>query len=151
MKNTKKIIFVVILMVLSTFTIGIAAEAVFMKNQQKNINNSISQPSLFDAEITFTIVIDDGCGCNPIEGVHIQAYGGSGSDEGVTDENGTLILYLEINAEYRVDITSEEYRPIRFDFNIIDDQYFVFQMKERGTSSYSIPLFETLINNVLLK
>ena len=137
-------------MILSIYTIGIAAEAVLMKNQEKNTNDGISQSSLFDAEITFTIVVDDGCGCNPIEGVHIQAYGGSGSDEGVTDSNGTLILQLEINAEYRVDITSEEYRPIRFDFNIIDDQYFVFQMKPKGTSSQTISLFQDLLNKLVV-
>ena len=104
-----------------------------------------------DAEITFTILVDDGCGCNPIEGVFIGAYGGSGYDEGVTDENGTLILNLEINAEYRVEITAEEYRPIIYDFNVIDDQYFIFLMKEKGTSSQTIPLFQTLINRLLAR
>jgi len=39
-----KTIFIVILMVLSTFTIGIAAEATFMKNEQKNIKTDITQP-----------------------------------------------------------------------------------------------------------
>jgi hypothetical protein len=151
MKNTIKIIFVVILMVFSTFAIGIAAEAVLMKNQEKNINNGNSQPSLFDADITFTVVVDDGCGCNPIEGVHVQAYGGAGSDEGVTDANGTVILQLEINAEYQVFISSPEYRPIIFDFNIIDDQYFVFQMKPKGTSSQTVPLFQSLINKLLVR
>ena len=151
MKRMKIIILVVILMVLSTFAIGIAAEAVLMKNQEKNINNGISQPSLFDAEITFTILIDDGCGCNPIEGAFIKAYGGSGYEEGLTDENGTLILHLEINAEYRVEINAEDYISLLFDFNIIDDQYFIFQMREKDTSSQTFTLFQGLLNKLIVK
>ena len=139
----------VILIVLSTFAIGIAAEAVLMKKQDNNSFNGISQSLLFDAEITFTIVVDDGCGCNPIEGVLIKAYGGSGYTEGVTDENGTLILQLEINAEYRVEITAEDYRSILFDFNVIDDQYFVFQMVKKGTSSQTVQFYQSFIDKLL--
>jgi hypothetical protein len=138
-------------MVLSTFAIGIAAEAVLMKNQKTNIKNEISQPSLFDAEITFTILVDDGCGCKPIEGAFIRAYGGSGYEEGVTDENGTLILHLEINAEYRVEINAEGYLSILFDFNIIDDQYFIFQMTKKESSSHTFPLFQRLFNSLLVR
>ena len=151
MKRMKIIILMAILSLVSTFAIGIAAEAVFMKNQDNNFNSRISQPSLFDAEITFTIVVDDGCGCNPIEGALIKAYGGSGYDEGVTDENGTLILQLEINSEYRVEITAEGFRSILFDFNIIDDQYFVFQMVKKGTSSQTVQLFNSLIDKLLTR
>jgi len=147
-----KIIFLmVILIVISTFAIGIAAEAVLMKKQDNNSFDEISQPLLFNAEITFTIVVDDGCGCNPIEGALIKAYGGSGYEEGVTDENGTLILELEINAEYRVEITAENYRKILFDFNIIDDQYFIFQMVKKGTSSQTVQLYQSVLDKLLKK
>ena len=151
MKRMKIIILMAILILVSTFAIGIAAEAVLMKYQDNNFNSRISQPSLFDAEITFTIVVDDGCGCNPIEGALIKAYGGSGYDEGVTDENGTLILQLEINSEYRVEITAEGFRSILFDFNIIDDQYFVFQMVKKGTSSQTVQLFNSIIDKLLTR
>ena len=141
----------VILIVISTFAIGIAAEAVLMKKQDNNSFNEISQPLLFNAEITFTIVVDDGCGCNPIEGALIKAYGGSGYEEGVTDENGTLILELEINAEYRVEITAENYRKILFDFNIIDDQYFIFQMVKKGSSSQTVHFYQSVLDKLLTK
>ena len=136
-------------MIVTTYTIGIAAESVLIKKQDDDFSNEISQPLLFDAEITFTVVIDDGCGCNPIEGALIKAYGGSGYDEGVTDENGTVILRLEINAEYTVEITAADYRRILFDFNVIDDQYFVFQMIKKGTSSQAVQLYENFINKLL--
>ena len=149
MKRMKKIILIISLMVISTFVIGMAAEAGLMNKQEKNFSNDISQPLLFNAEITFTVVVDDGCGCEPIEGALISAYGGSGYDEGVTDENGTVILQLEINAEYRVEITSEGYRRILFDFNVIDDQYFVFQMIKKGTSSKTVQLYQNLLDKLL--
>jgi hypothetical protein len=149
MKRMKIILLMAILTILSTFAIGIAAESVLMKNQENNISNIISQPILFYAEITFTVVVNDGCGCNPIEGALIKAYGGSGYNEGITDENGTLILQLEINAEYRVDITSEGFRSILFDFDIIDDQYFVFQMVKRGTSSQTFNFYQSYLLNLL--
>ncbi len=150
MKRVKTTILVVILMILSTVAIGIAAESVITKNQEKNINNQVNQRSFFDAEIKFTVVVDDGCGCNPIEGAIIKAYGGSGYNEGVTDKNGTVIFYLEINAEYRVEIESENYLKILFDFDIIDDQYFVFQMIKKEKSSLSDTLIQYLVNRLLV-
>jgi len=149
MKRMKIIILTILLVIVTTYTIGIAAEAVMMKKQDNDFTNEISQPLLFDAEITFTVVVDDGCGCNPIEGALIIAYGGSGYDEGVTDENGTVILQLEINTDYTVEITAEDYRRILFDFNVIDDQYFVFQMVKKGTSSQIVQLYHNLIDKLL--
>ena len=149
MKRMKIIILTILLVIVTTYTIGIAAEAVMMKKQDNDFTNEISQPLLFDAEITFTVVVDDGCGCNPIEDALIIAYGGSGYDEGVTDENGTVILQLEINTDYTVEITAEDYRRILFDFNVIDDQYFVFQMVKKGTSSQIVQLYQNLIDKLL--
>ena len=64
MKRMKMTILVVILMVLATFTIGIAAEESLIKNVKDN--NGDSQPLLFDAEVTFIIQTSEGCGCDPI-------------------------------------------------------------------------------------
>jgi hypothetical protein len=149
MKRIKIIILMVLLMLVSTYTIGIAAESVLRKKQDDNFTKEINQPLFFDADITFTVVIDDGCGCEPIEGALILAYGGSGYDEGVTDENGTITLQLEINADYTVEITAENYRRILFDFNVIDDQYFIFQMIKKGTSSQTVQLYQNLIDKIL--
>lgn len=147
MKKVKTTILVVILMILATFVIGVAAESVFIKNRQKNIKNSIDQPLFFDAEITFTILINDGCGCNPIVGATVFATGGAGNDEGITDVNGTCVLQLEINSIYTVSITAENYIPILFDFVVIDDQFFVFQMTLEDDSTASmIPVIYHIMN-----
>ena len=130
-----KTMFIVILMVLSTLTIGIAAEATFMKNEQKDIKNDIAQPLLFDVEITFTIQTGEGCGCDPIPGVSIHAFGGEGSAQGITDEDGICILTLVIGGEYEVLIEPEDYQTVDFEFVVIDEQSFIFHMFEIEESS----------------
>ncbi len=147
MKRVKTTILVAILMILTTFVLGVAAESVFMKNQQKNQNDIIEDMPLFFTEITFTIMINDGCGCNPIEGVTVSAFGGAGNDENVTDIDGKCVLLLEINSEYTVSITAENYIPVLFDFVVIDEQFFVFQMTLKDDSTASImPAFHQVLS-----
>lgn len=147
MKKVKTTILVVILMILTTFVIGVAAESVLIKNQIKTSNNSVSDEPLFFTEITFNIVINDGCGCQPIEGVTVSAFGGAGNDINVTDIDGTCILLLEINSIYTVEITAENYVPIIFEFIVIDEQYFVFQMTLIDDSVNSmLPAFQHMMN-----
>jgi len=147
MKKVKTTILVVILMILTTFVIGVAAESVLIKNQIKTSNNSVSDEPLFFTEITFNIVINDGCGCQPIEGVTVSAFGGAGNDINVTDIDGTCILLLEINSIYTVEITAESYVPVIFEFIVIDEQYFVFQMTLIDDSVNSmLPAFQHMMN-----
>jgi hypothetical protein len=147
MKKLKTTILVVILMILTTFVIGVAAESDLIKNQIKTSNNSVSDEPLFFTEITFNIVINDGCGCQPIEGVTVSAFGGAGNDINVTDIDGTCILLLEINSIYTVEITAENYVPIIFEFIVIDEQYFVFQMTLIDDSVNSmLPAFQHMMN-----
>jgi hypothetical protein len=159
MKRLKTTILVVILMVLATFTIGIAVEANLLKNQQKE--NSISdqkhiknigQSTLFDAKITFYVLTGEGCACTPIPGVSIIATGGEGNDSGITDNEGKCILTLVINGEYQVYIDAEGYQKNYFEFNVIDDQTFTFHLFEKkDTSSSSLPLLYHLVRNIIEK
>ena len=147
MKKVKTSILVVILMILSTFVIGVAAESAFIKNQIKTSNSSVSDQSLFFTEISFRIVINDGCGCNPIEGVTVAAYGGAGNDINITDIDGNCVLILEIDSIYTVEITAEGYVPIIFEFIVIDEQYFVFEMSVIDDSVNSnFQAFQHIIN-----
>src|SRR4030042_7108239 len=102
MKIIKNIL-VVVLVVLTTFAIGTTAETV-LKTQQKIVTNDAYQQSFFDAEITFYIYEGTGCGCKPIIGAFINATSGDGQDFGITDDNGTCVLYMVINSDYRVSI-----------------------------------------------
>jgi hypothetical protein len=147
MKKITTSILVVILMILSTFVIGVAAESVLIKNQPKTSNNNNGDNPIFFTEITFNILINDGCGCNPIEGVNVYAYGGAGNDENVTDIDGICILLLEINSIYTVEITAENYVPVIFEFIVIDEQYFVFQMTVIDDNVNSmLPTFQHMMN-----
>lgn len=150
MKNVKITIFVVILMVLSTFTIGIAAEEVFMEKTNVKENNNNAQPALFDAEITFIILTGEGCACDPIEGITVIASGGEGTDQGVTDENGTVVLTLVVLGEYEVFIIKEGYLDINFEFNVLDDQTFTFHLLKKDVSSpQTISIFQSIISRLI--
>jgi hypothetical protein len=149
MKRVKTSIFLVIMMVLAIFVLGVAAESVFLKNHQKKLNIDMGKQSFFNATIKFTVLINDGCGCNPIEGARVYAAGGAGNDEGFTDIDGNCILELKINSEYTVLITHEHYIPVLFDFVIIDDQFFVFQMSLIDDSTNLImPVTHTTLNSL---
>lgn len=149
MKRMKTTVLVIILMILATFAVGIAAEAVLTKNEQKNTRNDIGQQSLFDAEITFYVLTGEGCGCDPIPDASIVAYGGEGSVSGVTDEDGMCVLTLVILGEYEVIIEAEEYQEIDFEFNVLDDQTFTFHMFEKDdSSSKEASLFYRLVTNI---
>jgi len=146
MKKSKTTILIAILMIFTTFVIGVAAESVLINNLPKISNNKVSDESIFFTEITFKIVINDGCGCNPIEGVTVSAFGGAGNDMNVTDIDGTCVLVLEIDSIYTVEITAEGYVPVIFEFIVVDEQYFVFQMSLVDDSVNSmIPAFQNII------
>ena len=150
MKNVKITIFVVILMVFSTFTIGIAAEEVFMEKTSVKENNNNAQPALFDAEVTFIILTGEGCACDPIEGVTVIASGGESTDQGVTDENGTCVLTLVVLGEYEVFIIKDGYLDINFEFNVLDDQTFTFHLlKKEVTSPQTISIFQSIISRLI--
>jgi len=149
--NKTKAILLATLMVLSTFAIGIVAQATIIKNESKNIQNDIIQPSLFDAEITFYIYEGTGCGCVPIIGAFINATSGDGQDSGITDENGTCILHMVINSDYRVSIEAGSFNSVLFDFNVIDNQIFKFHLGEKNIDSSvnTLPLFYRIIMKLL--
>ena len=149
MKRIKTIL-ILVLMVLATFAISATAGTVLMKAQQKKVTNNVSQQSFFDAEITFYIYEGTGCGCKPLIGATINATSGDGEDSGVTDENGTCVLHMVINSDYRVSIEAQDYNTVMFDFNVVDDQNFRFHMGEKNDdSSHSTPNLLRLVTRLL--
>ena len=152
MKGIKTSVLVVILMVLATFAVGIAAEAAFMKkvevNDQIQIKND-PQPTLFDAEITFYVLTGEGCACDPIPGALVEAYGGEGYASGITDDDGMCVLTLVILGEYEIFIETEDYQKIYFEFNVLDDQTFTFHLSEKKESSLNmLPSLYHLVKNI---
>ena len=136
----------------SILTVGIVAEAALIKNNEKKINDNNPQNSMFNAEVMFTIQTGEGCGCDPIKDVKVSAYSGEGHIDGITDENGICVLSLVILAEYEIIIEAEDYQNINFEFNVIDDQNFIFHMFEKKDSSSktSSSIYE-ILSNILVK
>jgi hypothetical protein len=145
MINRKKTaFFIIITFVVMSISVGFIANANNIQNKK-----DISQPALFDAEITFYILTGEGCACDPIEGVLVSAYGGEGNDSGVTDADGKCVLTLVINSEYDIYIEGEGFQEIYFEMNIIDDQTFTFHMFERRGVSRTVNLFNfQIIKNI---
>ena len=135
MLRLKSTFFVIILIVISLFTIGINAEDIFLDTGQEKIQNEIYQPTFFEAEITFYVLTGEGCGCTPIPDAIISAYSGEGNTSGVTDEDGMCILTMVILGEYEIFIEVDGYHMINFEFNVLDDQTFTFHMFEKKGSS----------------
>jgi len=125
-----KTIFVAALMVLATFAIGAAAQTIMTKSEQKNITNQVIESLNFDAMITFIIFEGEGCACVPLIGAYINATSSEGPQYNITDENGSCVLPMVIDIEYRVTIEAENYHKIMFDFNVVYDQTFRFHAGE---------------------
>jgi hypothetical protein len=148
-----KIAFLVIgLIILAGFSISVTSNSDFIGAEQSQLNKAPqkmiiqyeNQQTLFDAEITFTILTGEGCGCIPIPGVLIRAAGGEGNTSGVTDEDGICVLSLVILGEYDVWIEADGYRTLNFEFNVIDDQSFTFHLSEK---SVNIPYRNTFFDS----
>lgn len=126
MINKKNIAVFMIFLMLTSTVVGLIANAEIIKE-----NKNEYEPLLFDAEITFYILTGEGCGCDPIEGVLVSAYGGSGNESAVTDIDGKCVLNLEINSEYEIYIQKDNFLEIYFEMDIIDDQTFTFHLLEK--------------------
>ena len=141
---------ITILLVVSLFTtmtIGGFDEEIAQKNKHP-LNQSV-----FFAEIEFTLFVGDGCACDPIENVPIVAYGldTGHNDSNITNEDGFCVLELEIDSNYivTIDDINEDYQIIIFEFLVVDDQTFKFQLKEKEDSiSQNFPLLSKLLQRI---
>lgn len=129
-------------------------------NERSNIlNESQVNQTVFYAEIEFSLFEGEGCGCFPLPDTLIFAEGQDTdhNDSGYTDEEGFVLLELEIDSTYRVMIMHDDYNDVLFDFIVVDDQYFSFHLEETVVSisqdstipSYSVR--ETELYTRLLK
>ncbi|UCF13141.1 MAG: hypothetical protein JSW06_02510 [Thermoplasmatales archaeon] len=121
-----------VILLFTTMTIGGFDGEIAQKNK-----NPVNQ-SFFFAQIEFTLVVGDGCACDPIENVPIVAYGldTGHNDSNITNDDGFCVLELEIDSSYTVTIddVNEDYHIIIFDFLVVDDQTFKFQLQEKEDS-----------------
>jgi hypothetical protein len=97
--------------------------------------------------------VGDGCACDPIENVPIVAYGldTGHNDSNITNDDGFCVLELEIDSSYTVTIddVNEEYQIIIFDFLVVDDQTFKFQLQEiKDSIPQNFPLLYKLLQRI---
>jgi len=155
MKQKLLIILIASIFVISSVAIGTAAgiaklntQTNEMSNQQ--INENFAPASMFTAIINFQLYVGDGCGCHPVVGASISAWGLDieDNDSAVTDDIGVCSLELEINYNYKVTIEAEEFHMIEFDFLVVDDQDFTFHLEEVEESSLvGLSLVHLLFSN----
>ena len=156
MKQKLLVILIASIFVVSSVAIG-AAAGVAKLNAQTNemlhqqINEDFAPTSMFTAIINFQLYVRDGCGCSPVTGVAISAWGLDieDNDSAITDDIGVCNLELEINYNYKVTIEAEGFHMMEFDFLVVDDQDFTFYLEEVDESSFlGLSLVHRLFSNI---
>ena len=135
MKKTKSVMLTVGFLV-AAFSLIVAANAGYVTPPVKTeIHKGLSDP--YYATITYHVYEGDGCECVPMINVPIvaQSRDSDHNDSNVTDEEGMCTLHLNYNQVYRVSITSDGFESVLYDFLVIDNQPFVFNLKKSKVDS----------------
>ena len=150
MKKMSSVIVKIVVVFVAVFSLIIAANAGYISRSQKT-TKSMSAPIEFYANITFNVFEGDGCECVPLQGVPLNATGRDTdhSASGITDENGTCILGLEYDKTYRVSIQKADHESVLFDFVVIDDQMFTFNMKVIESSIPNFSFIQMMLQKLL--
>jgi len=142
MKQKLLIILIASIFVIASLAIGTAAGIAKLNTQtnempNQQINENFAPSSMFTAIINFQLYVRDGCGCSPVTGATISAWGLDieDNDSAITDDIGVCSLELEINYNYKVTIETEGFHRMEFDFLVVDDQDFTFYLEEVDESS----------------
>lgn len=120
---------ILVLLVMSLLTSMVVGT---FNDKDGQINKSQISETVFFAEVEFTLFQGDGCGCFPLADTLVFAAGldTDHNASAYTDEEGFVMLELEIDSSYRITIEHDDYNNVLFDFIVVDDQYFSFHMEE---------------------
>jgi len=116
--------------------------------QPKKENNA---PTDFYANITVKVFEGDGCECVPLGGSFVNATGRDTdhNDFNVTNDRGECVLHLQFDKTYRVSVQIGDHESVLYDFNVLDDQTFVFNLMKTSTSSNPVPsALQIVLNKV---
>jgi hypothetical protein len=116
--------------------------------QPKKENNA---PTDFYANITVKVFEGDGCECVPLGGSFVNATGRDTdhNDFNVTNDKGECVLHLQFDKTYRVSVQIGDHESVLYDFNVLDDQTFVFNLKKSSASSSPVPsALQIVLNKV---
>ena len=108
-----------------------------------------SAPTDFYANITVKVFEGDGCECVPLGGSFVNATGRDTdhNDFNVTNDKGECVLHLQFDKTYRVSVQIGDHDSVLYDFNVLDDQTFVFNLKKTSASSSPVPAALQIVLN----
>jgi hypothetical protein len=140
---------IIILAIVVAFSLIVGANTISDSLHQKDAtgrDTTVSSPLGYMA-ITFSTFEGGGCGCVPLIDVPITAVGRTTDHitSNVTDDRGQCVVFLEYGETYRITMVPNGYRSSMFDFNVLDDQSFVFHLDIINDSSVPHNLFRSYI------
>jgi hypothetical protein len=138
MKNLSSSVVKMSIAVVAILSLIVAVNAGQVALQPKKENNA---PTDFYANITVKVFEGDGCECVPLGGSFVNATGRDTdhNDFNVTNDRGECVLHLQFDKTYRVNIQIVDHESVLYDFNVLNDQTFVFNLKKTSTSSDPVP------------
>ncbi len=91
--------------------------------------------------LSFTVYSGTSCDCTPIPGVPINASGldTDHNDSNITDDRGYCTIQVEYSKTYRISIEENHFESVLFDVQIVDNQAFVFHLKQLKGDVSSLP------------
>jgi hypothetical protein len=134
--------------VVAILSLIVAVNAGQVALQPKEENNA---PTDFYANITVKVFDGDGCECVPLGGSFVNATGRDTdhNDFNITDDRGVCVLHLQFDKTYRVSVQIGDHESVLYDFNVLDDQTFVFNLKKTSAASSSVPsAIQIVLNKV---
>jgi hypothetical protein len=144
MKKISSAIIKIAVVILAVFFLIIAANAGNVSNTPNVEKKTESKNVLteFYANITFSVFEGEGCECVPLRGSFINATGRDTDHSafGVTNDKGVCVLQLQFDKTYRVSVQISNHESVLYDFNVLDDQSFTFNLKKTQASSTFVPL-----------
>jgi len=139
---------------LAVFSLIIAANAGYVSLKPRMEKHTVlsNAPTDFYANITVRVFEGEGCECVPLRGVFINATGRDTDHltSGLTDDNGSCVLQLQFDKTYRMSIQNSDHESVLFDFLVLDDQPFTFNLKKVESSSGFASLAHALFHKLEL-
>jgi hypothetical protein len=138
MKNLGSSMVKMSIAVVAILSLIVAVNAGQVALQPKKENNA---PTDFYANITVKVFEGDGCECVPLGGSYVNATGRDTDhmDFNVTNDRGECVLHLQFDKTYRVSVQIGDHESVLYDFNVLNDQTFVFNLKTTKASSNLVP------------
>lgn len=109
------------------------------------------KPTDFYTNITYKVYEGEGCECVPLGGCFVNAtrLDTDHTAFNVTDDKGVCMLQLQFDKIYRVSVQISDHESMLYDFNVIDDQTFAFNLKKTVTSLTPVPsALQTMLQRI---